>query len=249
MVDHGGKRPGRSVSGGGGARREKGAPGRVRRIRVPRTGRYHLLGGKGEVREVWVVLHGYRQLAGRFLRRFRGLEDPARLIVAPEALSRFYVDPAEGRHGPKHRVGGSWMTRVEREWEIGDYVGYLDRLADVVLREIPGEGIDLRLLGFSQGAHTAARWAVLGAHPPDQLVLWGAYLPPDLDPEEAAPRLRSMDVVLVRGDGDPTTDEDRRRDEEERLRAWEVRYRMLRHPGGHEVDPGTLERLAAEPVG
>lgn len=245
MVDHGRVGPGGGVSPrpGSGAGEGDGAVGRMGRIEVPRTARFHLLGDPAGARDVWFVLHGYRQLAGRFLRRFRSLEEAGRAIVAPEALSRFYVDPAGGRHGPEHRVGASWMTRVEREWEIRDYVGYLDRLAARVLEGTSRDEVRVRVLGFSQGAHTAARWAVLGAGPPDELVLWGAYLPPDLDEERAIPRLRSIETTLVRGDEDPTADEDLRRDEEERLRAWEVPHRVVHHPGGHEIHEGTLRRL------
>lgn len=218
-----------------------------RRIRAPRTARYHLLGpAPHRAPEVWFVLHGYRQLAGRFLRRFRPLDDGRKLFVAPEALSRFYVDPSEGRHGPEHRVGASWMTRVEREDEIRDYVEYLDLVAREVLGEREVAPARVRLLGFSQGAHTAARWAVLGERPPDQLVLWGAHLPPDLPPERAPDRLSGLDLVLVEGREDPARDQGRRRDDDERLRGWGVAFRRLEHPGGHRLDTELLSSIAAE---
>lgn len=220
---------------------------RSRHLRVERTARYHLLGpDRGAVEELWVVCHGYRQLARRFLRRFRALDDGSRLLLAPEALSRFYVDPAPGRHGPEHRVGGSWMTREDREAEIRDYVAYLDRVA-AVAREGRG-ALRVVALGFSQGGHTAARWAVSGATPVDGLVLWGAYLPDDLDPGEAPGRLRATDLVLVRGDADRHRDEDRERVEAERLAAWGVEPRVVPYEGGHEIDEAAL-RTVAEALG
>ena len=101
-----------------------------RHLRVARTARYYMLGGRGEgVAEAWFALHGYRQAARRFARRFEVLDAPERIVVVPEALSRFYVDPSPGRHGPEHRVGASWMTREDRDNEIADYVAYLDALA------------------------------------------------------------------------------------------------------------------------
>ncbi|NIP78275.1 MAG: phospholipase, partial [Gemmatimonadetes bacterium] len=88
-------------------------------------------------REVWFVLHGYGQLAERFVRRFDalpGVRDGMRAVVAPEALSRFYVEEeVTGPHGPESRVGATWMTRADREHEIRDYVEYLDRVAAAVL--------------------------------------------------------------------------------------------------------------------
>jgi DNA-binding transcriptional LysR family regulator len=69
-------------------------------IRVRRTARYFTLGPThGFPRELWVVCHGYGQLAQRFLSQFAVLDDGTRLIVAPEALSRFYLDPLAARRG------------------------------------------------------------------------------------------------------------------------------------------------------
>jgi hypothetical protein len=67
--------------------------------------------------------------------------------VAPEALSRFYVSQEPGRHCPVSVVGGTWMTREDRENEIRDYVRYLDILHD----EVEIEGVPTTVLAFSQG--------------------------------------------------------------------------------------------------
>ncbi len=210
------------------------------RIRVGRTARYHRLGGGGPgLREVWFVLHGYRQLAGRFLRYFADLDDGTRFLVAPEALSRFYVDPAEGRHRGEHRVGASWMTREARDDEIADYVEYLDRLAGH-LPSAPRRVV----LGFSQGGHTAARWAVLGQRPPDELVLWGAYLPEDLPPDATRARLSGSELTLVRGSGDVHADPDRAAAEDRRLDDWGIDPWILDYEGGHRIHGPALDDLA-----
>ena len=101
-----------------------------------------------------MVLHGYRQLARRFLRRFEPVAGDHRRIVAPEGLSRFYADPGRGRHGPASAVGASWMTREDRENEIRDYVAYLDQLWQHLRTDSPGR-TRLVVLGFSQGVATA----------------------------------------------------------------------------------------------
>ena len=142
-------------------------------ILVPRTARYALLGAPGpEIREIWMVLHGYRQLAHRFIRRFRPVAQPHRLVVAPEALNRFYVGDAPGRHGPGSTVGGTWMTREDREVEIADYVRYLDLLHDQVQGWLPAP-VPVVALGFSQGCHTLSRWAAYGASRLRAAVFWG----------------------------------------------------------------------------
>ena len=57
-----------------------------------------------------------------FLGYCQALEDESRVLVAPEGLSRFYVNATHGL------VGASWMTREDRQHEIDDYVGYLDAI-------------------------------------------------------------------------------------------------------------------------
>lgn len=246
-------------------------------LKVPRSARYFTLGDLSQAPEqVWYVCHGYRQLASRFLRRFVPLDDGTRWVVAPEGLSRFYVDPAPGRHGPQHRVGASWMTREDRETEIRDYVRYLDRLAATVEKRraragrLPrgghGSSTDPKLgppgttpdrpspdrrpvvLGFSQGVHTVARWVVLGGIRPSRLVLWGAYLPPDLDMARAIGALADVDLVLVRGRADPTVEDLLHEEQGRRLERHGIVFRSLEHPGGHEIDEEVLLELAGPPA-
>ena len=108
-------------------------------LSVPRTARYHVLGAMSQgLREIWIVCHGYGQLAARFLSWFAPLDDGTRLIVAPEALSRFYLDDRPGAIHTESRVGATWMTREDREHEITDYVRYLDVLHDTLRRDLGG---------------------------------------------------------------------------------------------------------------
>src|SRR5688572_17917874 len=93
-------------------------------LRVQRTARYYALGSVGaHVRCIWVVLHGYGQLAASLLSRCAPLAGDDTLVVAPEALSRFYLAPVSPADHRNAKVGASWMTREARESEIADYVG------------------------------------------------------------------------------------------------------------------------------
>src|SRR2546422_4073268 len=165
---------------------------------TPRSARYFTLGSPQHAADVWLVCHGYGQLASRFLERFRPIAAERRCIVAPEGLSRFYLteSPAE------RRVGASWMTREDRLHEIDDYVRYLDALYREVLGRVEGPAARVTALGFSQGTATVSRWAALGQSRLDHVVLWGGELPPDLDLAASRDRLRDVHFTLVYGERD-----------------------------------------------
>jgi len=191
-----------------------------------------------------MVLHGYRQLAPRFIRRFGAIARPWRLIVAPEALNRFYVGDAPGRHGPEARVGGTWMTREDRETEIADYVRYLDLLHDRLQGALPAP-VPTVALGFSQGCHTVSRWAGYGRARPATLILWGEARPPDLEPDRARTGLAGARILSVQGREDTHITADLLARQEEQARALGVPLTLRWHPWGHVVEPETLQSVAA----
>lgn len=207
-------------------------------LSVRRTARYFTLGpAAATAREVWIVLHGYGQLAARFLRTFAPLDDGARCIVAPEGLSRFYAES-----GRNDKIGASWMTREDRLAEIDDYVRYLDALYDEVMRG--AVVVPVTVLGFSQGTATAARWLAQGNVRVGRLILWGGEVPPDLDLAAARPRWGKTDVTLVVGSEDQYIPPKVLSRDEQRLREHGVSFRVERFDGGHEIVPDVLERVA-----
>lgn len=213
-------------------------------LSVRRTASYYVLGAPSpQTRSVWYVLHGYRQLANRFIERFRGIATAERLIVAPEALNRFYLDDGDGTkvHGPDAPVGATWMTRHDREAEIDDYVEYLDTLDASLDLATSARRI---VLGFSQGSQTAARWALLGRARVDRLVMWGGTLPHDVDAAAHLRRLRSLRPVLVHGAQDRSLPSDRIEAERKRLADLGVEVEIVAHGGGHVIDQHALEQLA-----
>lgn len=215
-------------------------------LQVPRSARYAVLGEPGPaVRELWMVLHGYRQLAPRFIRRFQEVATPERLVVAPEALNRFYVGDAPGRHGPEARVGGTWMTREDRDAEIADYVGYLDLLHDHVQRQLP-EPVPLVALGFSQGCHTVARWAGYGRARPRAVLFWGEVLPPDLELERARESFAAARLLSVQGREDRHITDELLERQAGQAREMGVALELRWHAQGHVLQPETLVALAEE---
>jgi predicted esterase len=77
-------------------------------------------------KDVLFILHGYGQLAQYFIRKFAALETKDVVVIAPEGLSRFYLEPIEGAGRKTNRVGATWMTKEDRLVDIENYVNYLD---------------------------------------------------------------------------------------------------------------------------
>ncbi|MGH7481730.1 MAG: alpha/beta hydrolase [Longimicrobiales bacterium] len=210
-------------------------------IRVARTARYWTWGPLDADAPVWFVLHGYRQLAHRFIARFEPLVSAGCTVVAPEALSRFYLDDDTGPHGPDAHVGATWMTREDRLSEIRDYVDYLDALHARILG--PATERAVVTLGFSQGAATASRWAALGGAHIDRLILWAGRLPPDLEPGDAVARLKTRALTYVVGADDRWAGPAAIAEEQARLREHGIECTVLDHPGGHRIEEEPLRRL------
>ncbi|HEU4629600.1 MAG TPA: hypothetical protein VFS08_07625, partial [Gemmatimonadaceae bacterium] len=70
---------------------------REHHLTVARTARYVTVGDAERPRRIWLALHGYGQLAAPFAARCRPLADAQAVVVAPEALSRFYVESSSTR--------------------------------------------------------------------------------------------------------------------------------------------------------
>ena len=218
---------------------------RERHIRVPRSARYFVIGEpRGDTRELWVACHGYGQLAASFARALRPLAADDRLIVVPEALSRFYLDEPLKRHGPDSPVGASWMTREDREHEIADYVDYLDALATTMLGEI-GHPVPVIALGFSQGVATVARWGVLGRTTLQRLVFWGGSLPKDLPFERAGALFRGAGVLFVAGKKDGVVPLATIQGDRGRLTGLGIDAALRMHDGGHLLSSATLRELGS----
>ena len=217
-------------------------------LTVQRTARYCTLGDAGaNARDIWIVCHGFAQLARAFIEEFRPIAIEGRLIVAPEALNRFYMNRDGGRAGANARVGATWMTREDRLAEIDDYVRYLDDLHREIIQPPSRSGARVTALGFSQGTATVARWLVQGTAKLDRVVLWAGLLPPEIDP--AGPhrdRLGAAELVLVHGTRDEMLDAQQLRTQREALERAGARITVLEFDGGHRMDRETLARLASK---
>lgn len=213
-------------------------------LRVERTARYYTLGGSsGESRAIWFVLHGYGQLAGDFVRYFSDLANDTTLVVAPEAMNRFYLVSPDKTPARDRPVGATWMTREDRDSEIADYVEYLDALFDEVAGDASRAGAAVNVIGFSQGAATATRWATHGRSPLHRLVLWGGLTPPETDLARRPRGLHDLPLTFVLGSRDHYVSDSMLAAEQARLDAAGIRYDVIRFDGGHVITRAVFGQL------
>ena len=197
--------------------------------------RYHKLGEVQDSGTVWVVLHGYGQLSGYFIQKFEVLHELGHCIIAPEALSRFYLS---GFHG---RVGATWMTREDRENDIENYLKYLNTVFD---HEIKNKNVNLNILGFSQGAATASRWVTQSKISFKKLVLWAGIFPPDMDIMQSKTRLEDKQVFLTYGTLDKFITHEKLQEQKDITTLLGVKPSVITFKGEHEIDSATLLRIA-----
>lgn len=209
-------------------------------IKVSKTARYYTLGEPGaHVEHLWFVLHGYGQLAAYFIRHFQSIVSPNTCVVAPEGLSRYYLD------AKFDRVGASWMTKEDRLTEISDQHQYLNQLFSQISEWCAPSVPVFHLLGFSQGTATAWRWALQFPELPiARLILWGGTLPNDF--ESIPSRTLSMKVVGVYGEADEYFLENKLAEIQRHYHRFKTKGALvdfITYPGGHTIDQATLLQL------
>ena len=190
----------------------------------------------GKEQEVWIVLHGYGQLAEFFIRKFLPFASENRLFIAPEGTNHTYLKDFQGR------VGANWMTSYQRETAIANNHRYLNGMMEEVLSAFEQEP-HFHVLGFSQGAATATRWASQWKGTLDSLVLWGGGFAHDLALEVAKEKFAATEVILVHGLEDELVTEESKKRQEELLLELGKPLNLLTFSGGHELDPQTVERI------
>lgn len=163
---------------------------------IPRTAHYYTIGEPNpDITDVWIVCHGYGQVAEHFIKKFDVLDDGKTLVIAPEGHSRFYWE------GMSRKPVATWMTSRHRLDEIADYTRYIKALYDEFIPQLHPE-VRINLLGFSQGTATQCRW-ILREYPAfHRLILWAGLLPDDLDFKIHETYLQDKEIIFVYGTAD-----------------------------------------------
>ena len=206
-------------------------------IPVTRTARYYTLGEAApSSKDVWIVIHGHRQLAKDFILKFEPLVSEGSVIYAPEGLMRLYVK------GDSGNVGASWMTREDRESDIKDYVNYLDRLFfDEIEPKAKLHGLKINTLGFSQGAATLSRWLALGKAKVDKAVFWCGSIAHDVDFSKAE-NLKHTEIFQVFASNDPYYKSDFPDLQIQLLKNAGLQPKSYIFDGGHEINVELMKR-------
>jgi predicted esterase len=203
-------------------------------ITINKTARFYTLGEFNEnTKQVWIVIHGFRQTAKDFIAEFEPLVNDTTFFIAPEALNRFYAD----RDGKD--VVATWMTREDRLNEIKDYINYLEALYQSFdLDKFKGS---ISALGFSQGASTLMRWLDVTQHRIDRAIVYAGEVAPELLPLRENSGLKKTHNFLICGTKDKFITP-------ERLNAARTSYEALNFTeiyfeGNHEINIDSLKNL------
>ena len=157
---------------------------------------YYQIGSiSDQTKEIWLVFHGYGQLAEEFLEEFSGLAKADSVFLFPQGLSKFYLK------GVGNKIGASWMTAHDRELDITNYLTYIDQLFSLEIQQHL-EHTKLNIFGFSQGGHTASRWVNHARIKYEKFVLWGSSLAHEINTEDIHKGFSAGKNILIIGDED-----------------------------------------------
>jgi predicted esterase len=194
-------------------------------ISTTRTARYFTLGElTPDTYEVWIVLHGYAQLASDFIKPFSAIAAPGRFIVAPEGLNRFY---ARGLGG---KPAATWMTSESREEEIHDYINYLNNLCSKL--ELEKHNAKIRLLGFSQGVATASRWLTQTTLPIAEFIIYSGEIAAELQ-QPVSEKLVSTGLTYITGTKDKLISAEKLDSVKQFMAS--LNAKLIEFDGGHEL--------------
>jgi predicted esterase len=133
------------------------------------------------------------------------------------------------------------MTRENRIADITNYVSYLNTVYDhLIPNTFQGE---ITVLGFSQGAATAARWVSDNHIKFHRLVVWCGMLPPDMNFAVAAHILRDKKVIEVIGKADPYLTDEKLKEMTVIHERLHLAPEVIEFDGGHEIVPEVLQKL------
>jgi predicted esterase len=206
---------------------------KVKTIQVLKTARYVLSAEPSkEVKNLWIVCHGYGQTATGFLNSFKSIFSKDTLFIAPEGLSKFYWQGFDGK------VVSSWMTKENRENEIKDYVNFIE---DVVNEISPKLNTKLvcNAFGFSQGTSTILRWANKTKMKLSSIHLYSGQFPDDLLKKWKTKLLPKLQFHI--GDKDPFIKKSELEKTKLRLNIHEIRFEFFIVSGRHNIDSNHLK--------
>ena len=183
---------------------------------------------------VWLVCHGMGYMSRYFLKYFKGLNPDDNYIIAPQAPSKFYIQP-------KMHVGANWLTRDDTKAGMENITNYIDAVLDA--EKIP-EGVNLIVFGYSQGVSIAMRYIARRQLQCDLLVLHSGGIPKELNAEDYGYLAKDTKVKLIYGTEDEYLDEQRIQLESARAtNLFGDKITFMPFKGKHVVNVEFIEKL------
>ncbi|SDI43867.1 alpha/beta hydrolase [Winogradskyella thalassocola] len=183
---------------------------------------------------VWLVCHGMGYMSRYFLKYFKGLNPDDNYIIAPQAPSKFYIQP-------KMHVGANWLTRDNTEDGMENIVNYIDAVLEV--EKIP-KGVHLIVFGYSQGVSVAMRYIAKRQLQCDQLILHSGGIPKELTVEDFEYLAKATKVKLIYGTEDEYLDEQRIQLESARsIALFGDKITFMPFKGTHMVNVEFIKKL------
>lgn len=212
-------------------------------IRLAIEAPYYALGEiNAATTHLWMAFHGYGQQARHFVRRMDVVPEN-HVVLAPQGLSRFYLDK-EYKH-----IGASWATREYISLDKLNLYSYLDA---VLIHALDNQRLDrfgLNILGFSQGVSAAMRWLVARRLQPSLIILWAGSIPAELEAQHFAYLDPTCPVYYVHGTEDPIITPQMVETHSERLHTlFGKRLNIVAFEGKHEMKRETLSELMSRPT-
>ena len=178
-------------------------------------------------KNVWFVCHGMGYLSRYFLRYFKNLNAEENYFIAPQAPSKYYIQP-------KMHVGANWLTRDNTESGMQNILNYFDAVFEA--ENIP-EDVNFIVLGYSQGVSVAMRYLAKRQLQCSQLVLHSGGIPKELTAKDFEYLSKDTKVKLIYGTEDEYLDAERIVQESERAdELFGDRLEILPFEGKHEVN-------------
>lgn len=204
-------------------------------IKVENTAHYVSLGelNKG-TKEIWIVCHGYGQLAKFFIRKFKILQKESVYIVAPQGFHKFYLKGFSGR------VGASWMTKENRDDEITDHCNFLEQLTGNLINSA-SKNCKINVLGFSQGAATISRWCLQTKHTINTFVLWAGKIASDFDFDKYKSKHPNTNNYIVFGTRDQFYPVKTRIEYKTEMKELDAAW--ISYDGDHSIHSDTLHTI------
>jgi predicted esterase len=143
-------------------------------------------------KNVWFVCHGMSYLSRYFLKYFKELNPEDNYIIAPQAQSKFYIQPAF-----KH-VGASWLTKENTINETENVMRYFDSVLEA---EKISNDKNIIVVGYSQGVSVAMRYIRSRQLYCNQLVLMSGGIPKELIADDFK-FLKDTKITMIYGTED-----------------------------------------------